>query len=121
MQRQDLKILFPNVINGLSHKKNYNFNEAKMELLKNLKFKEKELEIINNECRKNSSLSKKNIEIVEQIFNLNNESSKNEILSIEYDEDIPSFYRGIKIDSSELKYQREESFLKPSLKGFPAL
>ncbi len=40
------------------------------------------------------------------------ESSKNEILSIEYDEDKPSFYRGIKIDSSELKYQREESFLK---------
>ena len=40
------------------------------------------------------------------------ESSKNEILTIEYDEDTPSFYRGFKIESSELKYEREESFLK---------
>jgi ribosomal protein S27E len=40
------------------------------------------------------------------------ENSNNDILSIEYDEEKPSFYRGIEIDSSELKYQREESFLK---------
>ena len=74
----DLKSKYAYVIAAINANKQNNFFDMRVALIKGLKEREMELEKVNKECQMNSKLFQSNIEIIEKILILNDQSTSAE-------------------------------------------